>query len=71
MEMARTKLDMGKCKAVTGKVFIDYDVMLLAEDGNVLTSVAIYKESGMTELQKKAIRKKLKSALDELIENGI
>ena len=69
--MARTKLDMGKCKAVTGKVFIDYDVMLLAEDGNVLTSVAIYKESGMTELQKKAIRKKLKSALDELIENGI
>ena len=51
--MARTKLDMGKCKAVTGKVFIDYDVMLLAEDGNVLTSVAIYKESGMTELQKK------------------
>ena len=69
--MARTKLDMGKCKAVTGKVFIDYDVMLLTEDGNVLTSVAIYKESGMTELQKKAIRKKLKSALDELIENGI
>ena len=69
--MARTKLDMGKCKAVTGKVFIDYDVMLLAEDGNVLTSVAIYKESGMTELQKKAIRKKLKSALDELIENGV
>ena len=69
--MARTKLDMGKCKAVTGKVFIDYDVMLLAEDGNVLTSVAIYKESGMTELQKKAIRKKLKLALDELIANGI
>ena len=69
--MARTKLDVGKCKIEVGKTYTDYDVMLLSEDGNVLTSVAIYKESGMTELQKKAIRKKLKSALDELIENGI
>jgi hypothetical protein len=71
MEMARTKLDIGKCKTVTGKTFIDYDVMLLAEDGNPLVTISIYKESGMTELQKKAIRKKLKSALDELIANGI
>jgi hypothetical protein len=71
MKMARTKLDIGKCKAEVGKTYIDYDVMLLAEDGNVLTSVAIYKESGMTELQKKAICKKLKLALDELIAKGI
>ena len=69
--MARTKLDIGKCKAVTGKVFIDYDVMLLAEDGNPLVTISIYKESGMTELQKKAIRKKLKSTLEQLITNGI
>ena len=69
--MARTKLDMGKCKAVTGKVFIDYDVMLLAEDGNPLVTISIYKENGMTELQKKAIRKKLKSALEQMITNGI
>jgi len=71
MEMARTKLDIGKCKSVTGKIFIDYDVMLLAEDGNPLVTISIYKESGMTEEQKKSIRKKLKLALDELIENGI
>ncbi len=69
--MARTKLDMGRCNVEIGKSYTDYDVMLLSEDGNVLTSVAIYKESGMTELQKKAIRKKLKLALDELIANGI
>lgn len=71
MEIARTKLDIGKCKVVTGKVFIDYDVMLLSEDGNLLTSISIYKESGMTEAQKKSIRKKLKLALDDLIANGI
>jgi hypothetical protein len=70
MEMARTKLDIGKCKVVTGKVFIDYDVMLLAEDGNPLVTISIYKENGMTELQKKAIRKKLKVTLDELTANG-
>lgn len=69
--MARTKLDIGKCKSVTGKISIDYDVRLLAEDGNSLVTISIYKESGMTELQKKAIRKKLKLALDELIENSI
>ena len=69
--MARTKLDIGKCKSVTGKIFIDYDVMLLAEDGNPLVTISIYKESGMTELQKKAIRKKLKSALEQLIAKGI
>jgi hypothetical protein len=45
--------------------------MFLSEDGNVLATVAIYKESGMTELQKKAICKKLKSALEQLITNGI
>ena len=69
--MARTKLDIDKCKVNLGKRLIDYDVMLLAEDGNALVTISIYKESGMTELQKKAIRKKLKSALDELIKNGI
>ena len=69
--MARTKLDIGKCKVEVGKTYVDCDVMLLAEDGNVLTNVSIYKESGMTELQKKAIRKKLKSALEQLIANGI
>ena len=69
--MARTKLDIGKCKTVTGKTFIDYDVMFLADDGNPLITVSVYKENGMTELQKKAICKKLKLALDELIANGI
>lgn len=69
--MARTKLNLDKCKVETGKTYIDYDVMFLSEDGNLLASVAIYKESGMTEAQKKAICKKLKLALDELIENGI
>lgn len=69
--MARTKLDIGKCKSVTGKIFRDYDVKLLAEDGNPLVTISIYKESCMTEAQKKSIRKKLKLALDELIKNGI
>ena len=69
--MARTKLDIGKGKSVTGKIFTDYDVMLLAEDGNPLVTISIYKESGMTEAQKKSIHKKLKLALDELIANGI
>lgn len=69
--MARAKLDVSKCNVKIGKNYTDYDVMLLSEDGNVLTSVAIYKESGMTELQKKAISKKLRLAFDELIANGI
>lgn len=67
--MTRKKLDIGKCKVNLGKRLIDYDVMLLAADNNALVTISIYKESGMTELQKKAIRKKLKSALDELIAN--
>jgi hypothetical protein len=71
MKVARTKLDVGKCKIEVGKTYTDYDVMFLSEDGNVLATVAIYKESGMTELQKKAIRKKLKSALEQMIANGI
>ena len=69
--MARAKLDVSKCKVEVGKTYTDYDVMFLSEDGNLLASVSIYKESGMTELQKKAICKKLKLALDELIKNGI
>lgn len=69
--MAKTKLDIGKCKVKTGVRLIDYDVMLLAADDNALVTISIHKKSGMNELQKKAIRKKLKLALDELIENGI
>jgi len=69
--MAKTKLDIGKCSVKIGVRLIDYDVMLLAEDENPLVTISIYKERGMTELQKKSIRKKLQSALDELIENDI
>lgn len=69
--MARIKLDIGKCKAKTGKSRMHYDVMLLSEDGNILTSISIYKESGMTVVQKKTICKKLKLALDELIAKSI
>jgi hypothetical protein len=69
--MARRKLELEKCKISVGKTVIEYDLQLLAKDGNVLANIGVYKESGMTETQKKAICKKLKLTLDELIKNGI
>ena len=59
--MARTKLDIGKlARPKTGKTYINYDVMLLAEDGNPLVTISIYKESGMTEEQKEIYPQKTK-----------
>ena len=69
--MARAKLDLSTANVAVGKSYIEYDLQLLAQDGNVLANISVYKESNMTETQKKAICKKLKLALDELIANGI
>ena len=69
--MAREKLDVSKCKVRVGKAYIEYDLQLLAQDENVLASICVYKESNMNGTQRKAILKKLKLALDELIADGV
>ncbi len=69
--MARAKLDVSKCKVKTGKSYIEYDLQLLAQDENVLANISVYKESNMNDTQRKAILKKLKLALNELVANGI
>lgn len=65
--MRKKKLQIDKCKVVKGKTYIDYDLLLIADDGNPLVAISIYKENGMTKAQRDVIASRLKKALDGLI----